>query len=167
MGALKLLAIYFALKSVAQVVQVETRVSYGGECNTTAKCDSRARLRCNEGQCGCLKLEEMVYDENDQKCVVKAGERCKFMIGEIGGNTNLFDFLPCINGSKCSAEGFCNCGPGFYETAEGICAPSKGYNKACNSKTKCSALKGLARKEFVTAMSLSRSITLPLTSAWD
>ena len=131
MADLKLLVA--ALLALVPMVRAVTRVSYGGECNTTAKCDSRARLRCIEGQCGCLKLEEMIYDQEVEKCAVKAGERCKFLIGEAEGSTHLFDFLPCVNRSTCAGEGFCNCEPGFYDTAEGICVLAKQYNESCNS----------------------------------
>ena len=96
-----------------------SRVPFGGECNRTARCDTRAWLRCIEGTCQCMKPEEMIYEEGSQKCVAKAGERCMYAVGEMDPNNYFFEVHSCVSNSACSADGTCGCNPDFYETTEG------------------------------------------------
>ena len=122
-----------------------TRVSYGGSCNRTARCDTRAWLRCIDGVCDCMKQEEMIFDTVSGKCLAKAGERCKYALGEseTAAGSYLFEMHSCVNNASCSADGMCNCNPGFYETADGNCSASKLQGEACNEDVKCSTIKGL------------------------
>ena len=121
------------------------RVSYGGSCNRTARCDTRAWLRCIDGVCDCMKQEEMIFDTVSGKCLAKAGERCKYALGEseTAAGSFFFEMHSCVNDASCSVDGICTCNPGYYETADGNCAASKLHGEACNQDVKCSATKGL------------------------
>jgi len=78
----------------------------------------------------------MVYQKNILSCVVRAGERCRYGIGE-GSH---YEFMNCVEYADCDPTlHICKCPEGFYESNEGYCRQLKGYSGGCNSTTECRA----------------------------
>ena len=134
--------LFLILQTVATV-----QVPYGGQCNETARCDTRTWLHCLDGTCSCPNPEEMKYEGDWGKCVGRIGKRCIYYDLDSVLSASVSDVHPCVKNAKCNLHfgrvGVCTCEDDFYLSAEGTCEPTRLYGESCDETLKCSTLVGL------------------------
>lgn len=116
-------------------------------CNETAKsCNLSEGLQCRDNLCKCA-YDNLIYNEEQQKCFAKVGEPCGFFIGLVNSST-----VACPENAVCVLTNFevvrdgqnnqysvhrCACSYTNYQNDQGECVPMAKHGEGCDDKRKC------------------------------
>lgn len=135
--------IYATMTMSVTTKALKSRSGFGESCNKTIKCKTQSRLICSPEtfQCDCAKPDQMIYDDDKEKCVMMIGEQCKYSFESDDESIRLFhETIDCVNGAICGKDDvICVCPPDstYEDVVNNKCAPVKPHGAKCEHSTEC------------------------------